>query len=53
MLIKIKDNKSNFINQPFTIQAMSIDKEKLRHPRLKEWRKDIPIEDCTWDKIFN
>ena len=53
MLIKIKDNKSNFINQPFTIQAMSIDKEKLRHPRLMEWRKDIPFEDCTWDKIFN
>ena len=52
MLIDIKLNPNKYLGRPFTVQAMSVDKDKLRHPRLIQWRDDIDETDCTWDKIF-
>ncbi len=52
MLIDIKLNPDKYMGKPFEIGAMSVDKSKLRHPRILRWRDDIDVLDCTYDKIF-
>lgn len=52
MLEDIKLNPDKYLNKLFTIQAMGLDKDKLRHGRIIRWRDDIPNSDCTWDKIY-
>ena len=39
--------------RPCKVTAMEFtDDKKLRHPRFVEFRDDLNIEDCNWEKIF-
>lgn len=52
---EIRSNPAAFSLQPIKVTAMEIDSDSgaLRHGKLIEFRKDINIEDCTWDKVFD
>ena len=46
-------HRENYINKVCRINAMETTKDfKFRHAKFLEFRDDITIEDCTFDKIF-
>lgn len=50
---QIKDDRSGFLMRPMAVKCMMVGDGALRHPVLDRFRDDIPVEDCTWDKIFS
>lgn len=49
----MKDSPDDYIGHPLRITGMeSTDDYSIRHPKFLGFRDDIPVEDCTWDKIF-
>ena len=50
---EIKANPSNYAFIPLEVTAMEWDKDNhsLRHGKIIGWRKDLPISDCTFEKI--
>ncbi|WP_336786891.1 ATP-dependent DNA ligase [Paenibacillus sp. MMO-177] len=49
---EIKANPDKFIGQPIAVKCMMVGDGALRHPVFVRWRDDIPVQDCTWEKIF-
>lgn len=50
---EIKSNVSNFSLKPFEMTAMQItDDGAFRHGKFLNWRHDLKVEDCTYEKIF-
>lgn len=46
-------HRENYINKVCRINAMETTKDfRFRHAKFLEFRDDITIEDCTFDKIF-
>jgi ATP-dependent DNA ligase len=48
----ISADKSAFLGRVLTIRAQELAKDKLAHPRFKEWRPDLDPRACTWDKMI-
>lgn len=51
---EIKANVQEYTMKPIEVTAMELDNESgaLRHGKMKQFRPDLRLEDCTWDKIF-
>lgn len=50
---EIVENPDKYKMRPCKVTAMEFTEDKkLRHPRFVEFRDDLNIEDCTWEKIF-
>lgn len=51
---EMKANPIAFAFKPIEVSAMELDNESgaLRHGKMKNWRPDLTIADCTWEKIF-
>ena len=51
---EIKANPVDFAMKPIVVTAMELDKETgaLRHGKFLNFRDDISITDCTYEKIF-
>ena len=51
---EIKANVQEYAMKPIEVTAMELDNESgaLRHGKMKQFRPDLRLEDCTWDKIF-
>lgn len=50
---EIISNPEKYTMRPCKVTAMQFTEDKkLRHPRFVEFRDDLNIEDCTWEKIF-
>lgn len=51
---EIKSNYKNYKGKVIEVGAMEIlPTGGLRHAKLIQFRPDLNIEDCTWEKIFN
>ena len=49
----IVEEPNKYSMRPCKVTAMEFtDDKKLRHPRFVEFRDDLNIEDCNWEKIF-
>lgn len=49
----IVEEPDKYSMRPCKVTAMEFtDDKKLRHPRFVEFRDDLNIEDCNWEKIF-
>lgn len=49
----MRDDPNEWIGHPLRITGMeSTDDFSIRHPKLIGFRDDIPVKDCTWEKIF-
>ncbi len=45
--------KEKIIFRPISIMGMETTEDhSIRHPKFLGFRDDIPLDDCTWDKIF-
>lgn len=51
---EVKSNVKEYAFKPIEVTAMEIDKESgsLRHGKFTNWRDDLQITDCTWEKIY-
>lgn len=55
---EIKGNVKKYQYKPLEITCMEIEYDDnnkfsgLRHARMLQFREDLTIEDCTWEKIF-
>lgn len=47
-----EETKGNVIMRPITITGMEATDASIRHPKFIGFRDDIPIKDCTYEKIF-
>lgn len=53
VLEEIKQSPNDYLFKPMKIKSMETTEDyKLREPSFIEFRDDIDIQDCTWDKIF-
>jgi ATP-dependent DNA ligase len=53
ILEKIKSNPEKYIGKPMEVKAMEGTTDgKLREPKFIEFREDINLQDCNWNKIF-
>lgn len=51
---EIKANPNKYASIPIEVTAMEITEDKaLRHGKFIQFRKDLTLTDCTWEKIFN
>ena len=52
---EMRANPSAFALKPLEVTAMELYWDgttvTLRHGRIKQWRDDLTIHDCTWEKI--
>lgn len=49
----IVEESDKYSMRPCKVTAMQFtDDKKLRHPRFVEFRDDLNIEDCNWEKVF-
>jgi hypothetical protein len=54
ILEKIKKDPYAYLNKPLMVRAMEATSDyKLREPKFIQFRDDINIEDCNFDKIFS
>lgn len=50
---EIKANVEKYANKPFELTCMEVlPTGGLRHAKFLNWRLDLSLDDCTWDKIF-
>ena len=50
--LKFINDKGSLSMRPITISGMMATDESIRHPKFLGFREDIPLEDCTWSKVF-
>lgn len=51
---EVKANVKKYSMKPFEMTAMEITEDNaFRHGKFLNWRPDLDIKDCTWEKIFN
>jgi len=50
---EIRINLANYIMKPCKVQAMEIHETAgIRHAKFLNFRDDIDVKDCTWEKIY-
>lgn len=50
---EIKGNVEKYAHKPFELTCMEVlPTGGLRHAKFLNWRPDLNLADCTWDKIF-
>lgn len=50
---EVKANVKSYAMKPFEMTAMQITEDgAFRHGKFLNWRSDLAVEDCTWEKIF-
>lgn len=51
---EVKANVKSYAMKPFEMTAMQITEDgAFRHGKFLNWRSDLAVEDCTWEKVFN
>jgi len=51
---EVKEHWKDYVGRVCTITAMEImDTGGVRHPKFCNWRDDIELTDCTWEKIYD
>lgn len=45
-------NPQAYAMRPIAITGMDTTDESIRHPKFLGFRDDLPVDDCTWEKIF-
>lgn len=50
---EIKANFKDYAMKPIEVTAMEVlETGGLRHAKMVQFRPDLSVEDCTWDKVF-
>lgn len=52
MFMSLSSDQETYMNEPLLVRCMQPTEQKLRHSVFLNWRDDINMKDCTWEKIF-